>query len=201
MTDHCHADTLPTYARAAEMAAHRASLALPAAVSDVPPFRLHEEPVPEPDCPRVRFEDDDKRKLGPPFKTEDRPYLRKEQNAAGRTVYVAQVRKGGVRDVRVYLGRYAAREEALQACADFIATGDKPEPQKRGAKLGQVQRRRRTAPKAENRPRQRATMPTSMPLAASGTSAAAKEVPEPPRAKLSSAERLQLIKDAWRRTA
>lgn len=198
MTHHCHADTLPTFQRAAELAAHRASLARPVAVSDAEPLRIPEAKAMPTYRPRPKRE----QALGGgrPKSTVAKPSICRRRNTAGETVYASHVRCVG--GAIVYIGRYMDLDQAMAACQAWIDSGVKPPPKTRGPKLGS-KNRPGPYPLPPKPPRQRATTPTSMPLTASGAFAAAKPLPKPPRSKtaLSSAERLQLIKDAWRRTA
>lgn len=58
-------------------------------------------------------------------------------NAHG-PMWTSQVRE--LDNKRTYLGRHKTKEDALAACARYIATGERPAPLKRGIKLGQKRR-------------------------------------------------------------
>lgn len=65
---------------------------------------------------------------------EQRPSVTRSRNAAGESVYIAQVREVGGR--RTYIGRYGDNENALRACRAYIEDGYLPPDAKRGMPKG-----------------------------------------------------------------
>lgn len=140
MSTSCQADRRFTMERAAAVASHRAELALPVRVVDAEPFRLHEEPVPEPDCARIRFEAVPE----PRATTRGRPKLAQRasvvhrRNTNGKEFLLAQVRTPSGQ--RIYLGVCQSKEHGLAICHRYMETGERPPKQATGPKTGSKKR-------------------------------------------------------------